>query len=30
MSGKKYIYLFEEGNSDMRMILGGKGPTWLK
>ena len=25
MSGKKYIYLFEEGNSDMRMILGGKG-----
>ncbi|MGI6434268.1 MAG: pyruvate, phosphate dikinase [Syntrophomonadaceae bacterium] len=25
MSGKKYIYLFEEGNSDMRMLLGGKG-----
>jgi len=25
MSSKKYIYLFEEGKSDMRTILGGKG-----
>ncbi len=25
MSGKKYIYLFEEGKSDMRTLLGGKG-----
>lgn len=25
MSSKKYVYLFEEGNSDMRMLLGGKG-----
>ncbi|MBC7075305.1 MAG: pyruvate, phosphate dikinase [Syntrophomonadaceae bacterium] len=25
MSKKKYIYLFEEGNSDMRLLLGGKG-----
>ena len=25
MSKKKYIYLFEEGQSDMRAILGGKG-----
>ncbi|MEA1960317.1 MAG: pyruvate, phosphate dikinase [Bacillota bacterium] len=25
MSSKKFVYLFEEGNSDMRTILGGKG-----
>jgi len=25
MSSKKYVYLFEEGNSDMRSLLGGKG-----
>ncbi len=25
MSKKKFIYLFEEGSSDMRMLLGGKG-----
>lgn len=25
MSSKKFIYLFEEGRSDMRMLLGGKG-----
>ncbi|PKM76585.1 MAG: pyruvate, phosphate dikinase [Firmicutes bacterium HGW-Firmicutes-15] len=25
MSKKKFIYLFEEGSSDMRMVLGGKG-----
>lgn len=25
MSDKKYVYLFEEGNSDMRSLLGGKG-----
>ncbi|MEQ8199978.1 MAG: pyruvate, phosphate dikinase [Syntrophomonadaceae bacterium] len=25
MSSKKWVYLFEEGNSNMRMILGGKG-----
>jgi pyruvate,orthophosphate dikinase len=25
MSSKKYIYLFEEGNSNMRSLLGGKG-----
>ena len=25
MSDKKYLYLFSEGNKDMREILGGKG-----
>ncbi|NLT20815.1 MAG: pyruvate, phosphate dikinase [Syntrophomonadaceae bacterium] len=25
MSSEKYVYLFEEGNSNMRMLLGGKG-----
>lgn len=25
MSSKKYVYLFEEGNADMRALLGGKG-----
>ncbi|NLG32461.1 MAG: pyruvate, phosphate dikinase, partial [Syntrophomonadaceae bacterium] len=25
MSKKKYVYLFEEGNSDMKALLGGKG-----
>ena len=25
MSSKKYVYMFEEGNSDMRSLLGGKG-----
>ena len=25
MSKKKYLYLFSEGNKDMREILGGKG-----
>ncbi|MDD3653403.1 MAG: pyruvate, phosphate dikinase [Desulfotomaculaceae bacterium] len=25
MAKKKYVYLFEEGNSDMKMLLGGKG-----
>lgn len=25
MSNKKFVYMFEEGTSDMRMILGGKG-----
>ena len=25
MSQKKYLYLFSEGNKDMREILGGKG-----
>lgn len=23
--GKKYVYLFSEGNADMRELLGGKG-----
>ena len=25
MSSKKFVYLFEEGKSEMRTILGGKG-----
>lgn len=25
MSSVKYVYLFEEGKADMKMILGGKG-----
>ncbi|OPY57755.1 MAG: Pyruvate, phosphate dikinase [Pelotomaculum sp. PtaU1.Bin035] len=25
MANKKYVYLFEEGNSEMKMLLGGKG-----
>lgn len=28
---KKYVYLFTEGNADMRELLGGQGvPTWLR
>ena len=35
MSSVKYVYLFEEGKADMKMILGGKGanladdPHWI-
>jgi len=25
MNGKKYVYLFEEGNAKMKSLLGGKG-----
>ena len=28
--GKKYVYLFSEGNGQMRELLGGKGATWQK
>ena len=24
----KYVYDFQEGNKDMKNLLGGKGPTW--
>ena len=27
---KKYVYLFSEGNKDMRNLLGGRVPTLLK
>ena len=27
---KKYVYLFEEGNSNMRQLLAAKALTWLK
>jgi hypothetical protein len=27
---KKYIYFFEEGSKDMKMLLGGKGAGLLK
>lgn len=27
---KKYCYLFTEGNANMRELLGGKAPTWLR
>ena len=28
MSKKKYVYLFSEGNAQMRELLGGKAQTW--
>lgn len=28
--GRKYVYLFEEGNASMRDLLGGKGPVWRR
>ena len=27
---KKYVYLFSEGNENMRELLGVKGQIWLK
>ena len=26
----KYVYLFNEGNANMRELLGGKALTWLR
>jgi hypothetical protein len=26
----KYVYDFREGNREMKDLLGGRGPTWLR